>query len=66
MQPDSHRLENSGGLAPEELETIMRAARQQANSVNRTDTDEGIDWRLLGYVALGGSILVLLIMQAVG
>lgn len=63
MKPETH-LQDSPGLSPEELDVIIKTARRQAESTSTSD--DGIDWRVLGYVVLAGSILILLTVQLVG
>ena len=59
-------LEDSPGLSPEELEVIMRTARRQSDIMGTASSDEGVNWRLLGYIVLTGAIVVLLALQLAG
>ena len=64
MKAQPH-LEDSPGLSPEELEVIIKTAKAQAEMDNSV-SDEGVDWRLVGYVVLAGAIVVLLTLQLLG
>ena len=66
MKPEPHLVEDSSDLGPQELEAIFKTARRQAERTTTSAADQNIDWRTLGYVVLGGSIIVLLALQFVG
>ena len=63
MKPEPQLVEDSSDLSPEELEVIFKTARHQAERTSTSAADQNIDWRALGYVVLGGSIIILLALQ---
>lgn len=64
MRAQPRRQPHAAEPTDPDLATLERTARRQAERLEESSrTPEEIDWRLLGYIALCGSIVMVLVLQ---